>query len=195
MLQRESSCPGSSNAPPLWEKSVARSSWTHAVHPTEPLAPNEPVRLPLRVSAIVSALLALVYCVAKIDMAIKGEVGMPGFPLADPQASRDLDRVWLRQAGNAAIGLGAAILALSTLGPILNHCLRLAIVVALWLGFAFIAAGAGGILLRTLGLADGLGDVPLTWSSAATNAVGIVLTCSWLLMTLTYQRRRRQQPR
>jgi hypothetical protein len=144
---------------------------------------------PLLVSALISAILALVYCVAKIDMAIKGDVGMPGIPLSDPKRSSDLDDVWLRQLGNATVGLGAALLALATLVTLPSRRARIAIAAALWVGFAFVVAGAGGILLRTAGLLDSLGDVPLTWASGATNAVGISLSLSWLVMAILYTRR------
>ncbi len=68
----------------------------------------------MSIAAFVSASLALVYCIAKIDLAIKGNIGMPGIPLSDSEAARSVDLVWLRQLGNAAVGLSAALLAMAT---------------------------------------------------------------------------------
>lgn len=144
-------------------------------------------RSPVRWSAWVSCGLALAYGVAKIEMTRRGEVGMPGLPTS-PSANDEIGNIPLRQAMAAAVGFAAAILALATIQAWGRHIPRPLILLSCGVGFFFIAPGAVIILLRTVGLADRIGEVPLTWTSLTVNALAITMTVAWLLMTVEYQR-------
>lgn len=125
---------------------------------------------------------ALAYTISKIDLAMRDQIGMPGFP-APPASYEAIPNVAAAQLGNAALGLVLVALTASLLRPPNRTIPRRLLLGANWLGVAMIGAGVTGFTLRATGLAPALGEPaqgPAAWVSLA---VGAVWTVSWALAT------------
>ncbi|SDC10117.1 hypothetical protein [Actinokineospora iranica] len=126
--------------------------------------------------AFVAAGCALAYTAAKVDLALRGELGLPGFPTS-AETTRDFEgSIALAQWGNAAVGLAVAALAITLTHPRGGLPLRL----ASWVGATLIGAGVAGFALRAI--TDP--PAPAGW---ATLAVGALWVASWIQATVAHR--------
>ncbi|MDQ8708313.1 hypothetical protein RCO28_38525 [Streptomyces sp. LHD-70] len=137
-----------------------------------------------QISAIAACLGALAYTVAKVDLARRGEVGMPGFPAPLGAADRVGD-VAAAQLGNAGLGFGMAVVAVALLRPVANPVLRWGAIGVSWLGIAAVGAGVVGFGARAVGMAPALGAPPSHLVPAvAALLVGAVWVGAWGVATV-----------
>ncbi|GAB7035794.1 hypothetical protein JCM4914_72550 [Streptomyces platensis subsp. malvinus] len=144
-----------------------------------------PAGFAVRVAAWVSVVGSLVYVGQKVYMAARGEVGMPGHP-APAHVQAQFAHPGLAQAGNAALGLLAAVVAWATTARWGARLPRWALLCALaptvvlqWLGALLILQRADLALTH-------LGWGPLY--EAVAGSVGIV---AWIVVAVSYVRRSR----
>lgn len=140
----------------------------------------------LNLAALIAAGGALAYTISKIDLAIRAELGMPGFP-APPSSYVGFEDVTGAQLGNASVGLVAAALALVLLVPMRRGAPRILTHIVNWAGFVMPAAGVVGFGIRALQLTDALGPVPPNPMAAAlTLAVGALWATGWAFAILRH---------
>ncbi|MEU9126193.1 hypothetical protein AB0C96_41400 [Streptomyces sp. NPDC048506] len=132
-----------------------------------------------QIAAVVACAGALAYTVSKVELALKGELGMPGFP-APPKSYVGFGDVTAAQLGNAGLGLSMAVIALLLLRPIANPFFRWGTVVVSWVGIAMVGAGVVGFGARAMGVAPSLGAPPPEAGPAmAALLVGAVWAAGW----------------
>ncbi|MFH9726755.1 hypothetical protein ACH4M4_27885 [Streptomyces sp. NPDC017254] len=143
-----------------------------------------------RVAALTASAGALAYTVSKVDLALRGELGMPGFP-APPEAYAEVGDVMLAQSGNAGLGLAMALVALLLLRPLRHRYVRWGVLGVSWAGIAMIAAGVVGFGARAAGVAPSLGaQPPVAGPALVALAVGAVWVVAWVVATVGAMRRR-----
>lgn len=123
---------------------------------------------------------ALAYTVSKVDLAMREEVGMPGFP-APPSSYETIPDPMAAQLGNAAMGLVLLAVTAGLLRPPRRTVARRILLGANWLGVAMIAVGVAGFTLRATGLAPGLGEPAVGATTWIALTVGAVWTVAWAL--------------
>lgn len=135
----------------------------------------------------------LIYAALKARMALLGEVGLPGL-LATPGAGGQAETVAWQQAGNLALGLLAALVALAMVSRWGRQLPRAALLVAGWGGVVALASGAAVVLGRALGplVAPGGG---LASASPLLAAYLIAWAAAWGLMSWRYTRTSRGEGR
>ncbi|MEV5239531.1 hypothetical protein AB0K89_10525 [Streptomyces cinnamoneus] len=139
----------------------------------------------VRVAVWLTVAGSLVYTGQKMYMAAHGEIGMPGHPApADVQAQFEHPR--LAQAGNAALGLVAALVAWSTIARWGARIPRWALLCALTLTAVLQVLGA----LITVQRAD-LDPAHLGWGSAYEAVAGGVGLAAWIVVLVSYVLRSR----
>ncbi|MGW1373543.1 hypothetical protein ACWD6P_04590 [Streptomyces sp. NPDC002446] len=143
-----------------------------------------------RLSAVIACAGALAYTASKVDLALKGELGMPGFP-APSKSYVGFGDVTAAQLGNAGLGLAMAVVALLLLRPIANPFFRWGSVVVSWAGIAMVGAGVVGFGARAAGVAPFLGPPPPeTGPAIAALSVGAVWVAGWTVATVGAMRGR-----
>ncbi|MFG2874753.1 hypothetical protein ACGFYU_07040 [Streptomyces sp. NPDC048337] len=146
------------------------------------------------ISALVACAGALAYTVGKIDLARKGEIGMPGFP-APPEAYAGIADVQAAQLGNAGLGLLMAVTALLLLRLPAARFLRWGAVAVSWAGILMVGAGVIGFAARATGLAPSLGAVPPDMATAVVAlAVGALWVAAWSVATVGAMRAPGRRP-
>lgn len=131
---------------------------------------------------------AAAYTISKIDLAVRGEIGMPGFP-APQQSYEQITDPAAAQLGNAGLGLVLVLLTAALLRPPANTVVRRLLLGANWLGIAMVGTGVAGFTLRAAGVAPGLGEPAEGAAAWVALAVGAVWTVSWVLAVLGARRR------
>ncbi|MFC9292846.1 hypothetical protein ACFTWH_29945 [Streptomyces sp. NPDC057011] len=146
-----------------------------------------------RIAALTACAGALAYTVSKVDLARKGELGMPGFP-APPEAYAGIADVQAAQLGNAGLGLLMAVTALLLLGPSAPRFLRWGAVAVSWAGIVMVGAGVVGFGARAAGVAPSLGAVPPDTATAVVAlAVGALWVAGWSVATVGAMRAARRR--
>lgn len=141
------------------------------------------------VAVLVAAAGAVAYAVSKVDLALRGELGMPGFP-APPEAYEVYDAVG-GQLSNAAMGAAMVLLVLALLRPPSRALWRLPLLIVNGAGALLIGAGVVTFAARATGLAPALGE-PAQGAAAWTSlAVGAVWTAAWITAVATTRAPRR----
>ncbi|MGQ0839004.1 hypothetical protein [Actinokineospora sp.] len=131
--------------------------------------------------AVVAAACALVYAAAKVDFAVRGELGLHGFA-ASPEAVREYGgTVALGQWGNVAVGLVVAALAVALARPPRGGALLRA---ASWVGIVLVGAGFVVFALRAVRL---VGEPPSSWVAWVTLALGALWVGSWAAATVRHR--------
>lgn len=133
---------------------------------------------------------ALAYTVAKVDLAIRGELGMPGFPA--PASAYDSYEPVSGQLSNAATGLAMAVLIAWLARPPRRRWLRIVVLTLSWLGVAVVGSGVAGFVLRATGIAPVLGAPADSAAAWVALAVGALWAAAWTAATLGATRRRPQ---
>ncbi|MFE1771519.1 hypothetical protein [Streptomyces sp. NPDC059008] len=144
-----------------------------------------PAGLFVRLAACVAVAEMLVYTAQKVYMAMRGETGMPGHP-APAAVQAQFAHAGLAQAGNAALGVLAALVALASVTRWGARIPRWALCCALALALVMLSLGAVATIGRTDFAWDRLGR-------------GGVLGCvregaqfgAWLVVTVSYGLRTR----
>ena len=136
---------------------------------------------------------AAAYTICKIDLAARGELGMPGFP-APADSYQQYDPV-SGQISNALVGFGMLLL-IGWLGwPPRRAWLRRGLLTVSWTGVALVASGLAGFTLRATDIVprSGVGTTPVAW---VTLAVGAAWVASWVVANLgAVQRKSIAEPR
>ncbi|MEU8433826.1 hypothetical protein AB0F18_13040 [Streptomyces sp. NPDC029216] len=144
-------------------------------------------------AALTACLGALAYTVSKVDLARKGELGMPGFP-APTGAYAAVADVETAQLANAALGLLMAVVALLLLRLPRNPFVRWPALVVSWAGIAMVGAGVLGFGARAAGLAPSLGETPPHMLPAlAALLVGGLWVTAWTIATVSATRSSRRR--
>ncbi|MGD7787464.1 hypothetical protein ACQCX2_03985 [Propionibacteriaceae bacterium Y1700] len=120
---------------------------------------------------------ALAYTVAKVHLAVRGELGMPGF--SAPVASYRTYDPFTGQLSNAAVGGVMTLLILALLARGLPRWLRWIVVGVNALGALMISIGVTTFALRAVGMAPGLGSPAEGPATRITLAVGTVWAVTW----------------
>jgi hypothetical protein len=92
---------------------------------------------------------ALLYGAMKVDLALKGQVGVAGFPNR-PRHEQDHGGQW----GNVAVAVLCAAVALATVQPWGRSIPRWLLLAASWTIYAGLGAGAVVLMLRVLGRSE-----------------------------------------
>lgn len=140
-----------------------------------------------RISTLVACVGGVAYTVGKIDLAIRGELGMPGFPA--PESSYGIYDPVSGQLSNAAMGVVMIVVAAWLLKLPRNKPLRMAVLTVNWLGAAMIAAGFVGFTLRATGVAPALGAPATGYAAWVALGVAAVWAVAWATATWEAQRR------
>lgn len=120
---------------------------------------------------------AIAYTIAKVHLAVRGELGMPGFS-APAESYRTYDPV-TGQLSNAAVGGVMALLILALLAGGLPRWLRWIVVGVNALGALMISIGVTTFAFRAVGIAPGLGSPAEGAATWVTLAVGAVWSVTW----------------
>lgn len=137
-----------------------------------------------QIAALTACAGALAYTASKVDLALRGRLGMPGFP-APPESYDGFGDVTAAQLGNAGLGLTMSLLALILLRPAAHPFLRWGSVVVSWAGIAMVGAGVIGFGARAAGVAPALGDPPPAAGPAiGALVVGAVWVAGWSVATV-----------
>ncbi|MFE3460861.1 hypothetical protein ACFXKD_25240 [Nocardiopsis aegyptia] len=140
-------------------------------------------------AVVVAAAGAAAYAASKVHLALRGELGMPGFP-APAEAYEVYDAVG-GQLSNAAVGAVMVLLVLALLRPPARTLWRLPLLVANGAGALLVGAGVTTFAARATGLAPGLGE-PAQGAAAWTSlAVGAVWAVAWITAVATTRAPRR----
>ncbi|GHC39888.1 hypothetical protein GCM10010507_12330 [Streptomyces cinnamoneus] len=123
---------------------------------------------------------SLVYAGQKVYMAARGEIGMPGHP-APAHVQAQFEHPGWAQAGNAALGIVAALVPWSTITHWGARIPRWALLCALAL--ATVLQLLGGLI--TLQRAD-LDLAHLGWGSAYEAVAGGVGIAAWIVVLVSY---------
>ncbi|GAA4895203.1 hypothetical protein LX16_1558 [Stackebrandtia albiflava] len=120
---------------------------------------------------------ALVYAGSKVELALRGELGMPGFP-APAQSYASYDPVG-GQLGNAVVGvlLAGLILLLPWLPR--SGWWRRSVLLGNGLALAVVAVGVATFAARASGVAPVLGDPPVSAAGWWAVSVGVVWVAGW----------------
>ncbi|MFF5125630.1 hypothetical protein ACFY41_01635 [Streptomyces syringium] len=146
-----------------------------------------------RISALTACAGALAYAVSKVDLALKEELGMPGFP-APAESYERVGDVTTAQLGNAGLGLFMALIALLLLRPRANPFMRWGTALVSWAGIAMVGAGVIGFGARAAGVAPALGAPPPEAGPAiAALAVGAVWVVAWSVAAVGAMRGRHRR--
>ena len=140
-------------------------------------------------AVLLAAAGALAYAVAKVDLALRGELGMPGFT-APPESYRAYDP-FTGQLSNAVLGLVLVAVIAGLLRPPNRLLLRRGLLGANVLGALAIGAGVIGFLLRATGVAPQLGTPAEGVATWVTLLVGALWICAWAVAIVTTARSRR----
>ncbi|MCY9786371.1 hypothetical protein KIK06_20975 [Nocardiopsis sp. EMB25] len=134
-------------------------------------------------AVLVAAGGAAAYAVSKVELALSGRLGMPGFPA--PQESYATYDPLTGQLSNAAVGAVLVVLILGLLRPPVGTFWRWALVLTNAVGAAMVGAGVLTFGARATGLLPGLGapaDGVAAWAALAVGAVWVV---AWAVATWT----------
>lgn len=134
---------------------------------------------------------ALAYAIAKLDLARRGELGMPGFT-APADSYQTYDPV-SGQLSNTAVGVIIAVVIMILLRLPQKRPIRWVIIGINIVSALMITAGVIGFLLRATGVAPQLGtpaEGPATWLTLLIGAVWVV---SWSVAIVTTVRHRQPQ--
>lgn len=133
--------------------------------------------------AIIAALCTLAYAAMKVDYAIAGKLGLPGFP-ARPESRIGRAHISRDEWGNVATALLASAVAIATIAPVGRRMPRWLLVVAVWIAFVAQGAGAAGFTLRALRILPGLGPGPQGWSTWIVLAILDIGAIAWATTSL-----------
>ncbi|TJZ57134.1 hypothetical protein FCH28_06645 [Streptomyces piniterrae] len=144
-----------------------------------------PARPFVRLAAGLAIVEMLVYTAQKVYMAARGEVGMPGHP-APAAVQAQFEHAGLAQAGNASLGLIAALVALATVTRWGSRIPRWMLLCAVSLASVMQSLGAVIMIQRAdLDLAH------LDGSAAFEVVSGGVQIAAWLVVATSYYVRSR----
>lgn len=132
---------------------------------------------------------AAAYTISKVHLAVRGEIGMPGFP-APPESYEQIADPTGAQLGNAGLGVVLLLLTAALLRPPAHTVTRRLLLGANWLGILMVGAGVAGFTLRAAAVVPALGEPaegPGAWVALA---VGAVWTVSWVPAVLGARGRR-----
>lgn len=150
---------------------------------TTPLSPSHR-NAPATIAAITALICTLIYSGMKVVMAIRGEIGLPGFPAKDAsyvgRSSADISR---DEWGLVLTGLVAALVALVTLLPVIRRVPRWIVAIAVWVAGLSQAAGAVTFTFRTLRILPDLGPGPQGWSTWVVLLILDVGAIAWLMLS------------
>lgn len=131
---------------------------------------------------------ALAYAGGKFDLAMRGELGMPGIP-PPPEQYEQYDP-YTGQLGNAAMGLGmAVVIALLLRPPFRNRWPRWGLLAVSWVGALVVTSGVGGLILRAMGVVPGIEPGTLGAEGYLSLTVGVVWAAAWIAASVTGFRR------
>jgi hypothetical protein len=134
-------------------------------------------------AVLVAAAGAAAYAVSKVHLALRGELGMPGFP-APPEAYASYDAV-SGQLANAAVGAAMVLLVLALLRPPIGALWRRSLLAVNAAGALLVGVGVATFTVRATGLAPAPGEpagVPAAWTALA---VGAVWVAAWITAVAT----------
>jgi hypothetical protein len=131
---------------------------------------------------------ALVYGAMKVDLALKGQVGIAGFPNR-PGHEQDQGGQW----GNVAVAVVCAAVALATVQPWGRSIPRWLLLAASWAICAGLGAGAVALVLRVLGRSEL--PAPTGWTGRLVAAAAVVWVVLWGATAVSYRRRTRGRSR
>ncbi|MGI5350036.1 hypothetical protein ACQEU8_17900 [Streptomyces sp. CA-250714] len=151
------------------------------LRPARP-APAGPL---VRLAAWLTVAGSLAYVGQKLYMASRGEVGMPGHP-ASAQVQAQFEHPGLAQAGNATLGLVAALVAWATIAAWGARVPRWALLCALFPAAVTESLGAALIVQRAA-----LDLEHLDWYPCYETLSGSIAIASWLTVALSYTLRSR----
>ncbi|MFD0559339.1 hypothetical protein ACFQ3B_20100 [Stackebrandtia endophytica] len=120
---------------------------------------------------------AVAYSVSKVDLAFRGELGMPGFPA--PRAAYDSYEPFSGQLSNAAMGVLLVLLILALARLPTNRWARRALLIGNGVAVTVIGLGVAGFAVRATGAVPWLGapaDGAAAWIALA---VGALWTVAW----------------
>ncbi|RKS06326.1 hypothetical protein DFP74_1954 [Nocardiopsis sp. Huas11] len=134
-------------------------------------------------AVLVAAGGAAAYALSKVHLALRGELGMPGFP-APPEAYEVYEPV-SGQLSNAAMGAVMVLFVLALLRPPAGRLWRRPLLVVNGAGALLIGVGVLMFAARATGLSPGLGE-PAQGAAAWTSlAVGAVWAVAWIVAVAT----------
>ncbi|WP_282785589.1 hypothetical protein [Nocardia sp. CC201C] len=146
-----------------------------------------------RFSVLIASGGALAYAISKVELTIRGELGMPGFP-APASAYGQFDPV-SGQLSNAGVGVLTAALILVLLRPPARPVWRAALLSISWLGTIIVGVGVVIFTLRAAGVAPSLGVPAIGWQSWVALVAGAIWVAAWALANLTAATLSRQSSR
>ncbi|MEV2278345.1 hypothetical protein AB0I72_22435 [Nocardiopsis sp. NPDC049922] len=118
---------------------------------------------------------ATAYAVSKVDLALRGRLGMPGFP-APPESYATHDAL-SGQLANAAVGAVLVVVVLALLRPPTRALWRWVLLLVNGAGALMVGVGVVMFAARAAGAAPGApADGVAAWTSLA---VGAVWTVAW----------------
>ncbi|GHG81114.1 hypothetical protein [Streptomyces griseocarneus] len=144
-----------------------------------------PARLRVRLAAWVSVAGSLVYVGEKMYMAAHGQIGMPGHP-APASVQAQFEHPGLAQAGNASLGIVAALVAWATVARWGGRIPRWMLMSALTLTAVTQSLGA----VVTVWRAD-FGSVGPGWRAVYETVSGSAGLLAWAVVAVSYWLRTR----
>ncbi len=143
---------------------------------------------PIAVAALVACASSLAYGGMKVNMAMRGELGLPGFP-APASSYEGREGISGDEWALAGTGLMAALVALLPILPVARRLNRWLVAIPVWIAALSQAAGAGGFTLRAFRIMPDLGagpQGPVTWIVLAVLDAGAI---AWLVLAALVARR------
>jgi len=143
-------------------------------------------------ATVIAAVGAAAYSVSKVDLALRGELGMPGFPA--PAASYDSYEPFAGQLSNAAMGALLVLLIVALLRLPGARWGRRVLLLGNGIGVVMIGAGVLGFTARATGVIPSLGAPAENAAAWVALTVGAVWTVAWMAAIRGAARSTRPQP-
>lgn len=143
---------------------------------------------PMLIAALVACASSLAYAGMKAVMAVRGELGLPGFP-ASASSYEGREGISGDEWALAGTGLMAAAVALLPILPPAKRLNRWLVAIPVWFAALSQAAGAAGFTLRAFRIMPDLGvgpQGPVTWIVLAVLDAGAI---AWLALAVLVVRR------
>lgn len=140
------------------------------------------------VAAIIATVTTLIYAGMKVVMAIRGELGLPGFP-PGPSSDTTRDDIARSEWMLVLLAVLAAGVALASVLPATRRVPRWMLATAIWLAGMSQAAGAIGMTLRATRILPDLGPGPTGWTTWVVLLVLDIGAIAWLVLAMTVSRR------
>lgn len=139
-------------------------------------------------AAVIASLMTVAYAGMKVVMAIRGELGLPGFP-PKPTSDTTNPDIARNEWTLALLGLVAAGIAAFTLLPVARRVPRWLLACAVWAAGVSQAFGAIGMTLRATRIMPDLGPEPTGWTTWAVLLVLDIGAVAWIILGWNVARR------